>query len=510
MEDEWHPDTDFKLNLHNERVLSSSEKSDPAKGAQIRAHFKAEYDRVTQHNKNSKLTEDLPDHAISNINLASEGQSKIDRAHMSMVGFLNLIEHENRGSRWASEKPLAGANIAVCLQVNAYYGNLMQKIVEYGGKVRWMCKNINTTDDSVAAAVASKKISIFAWNNQTEEDFAWCKSMVINNGAWKPNIILGDGAQLLELYNERRESPHKEDCPSIQNRELIKGMIDPSISGLEKFIELKRQNKLNFVAFDLYTNPLTNYFSKLLIPQETIGSIMRLTGPVHLCSKTVMIIGYGILGTALANAIKSSSFVYIVESNPLKALKAAIDGYKVVSRDCVIRNIDYVICATHSTNVLGVKSLQKLKPGATVINMSLNYKEVDIESLSEISTFHKLSDRVDKVIFKDNPSCWFYLVSKGINASMMCCTIPAICMSAHCSLFLFALYEMHHSKGTKYRDDIYTLPSKINEFLSYMHLGAFHAQSRAADADREEQEDKKSETRMKLTQKNPDSNLTLS
>ena len=92
----------------------------------------------------------------------------------------------------------------------------------------------------------------------------------------------------------------------------------------------------------------------------------------------------------------------------------------------------------------------------------------------------------------------------------MCCTIPAICMSAHCSLFLFALYEMHHSKGTKYRDDIYTLPSKINEFLSYMHLGAFHAQSRAADADREEQEDKKSETRMKLTQKNPDSNLTLS
>ena len=79
----------------------------------------------------------------------------------------------------------------------------------------------------------------------------------------------------------------------------------------------------------------------------------------------------------------------------------------------MIRNIDYVICATHSTNVLGVKSLQKLKPGATVINMSLNYKEVDIESLSEISTFHKLSDRVDKVIFKDNPSSWFYLVSKG-------------------------------------------------------------------------------------------------
>ncbi|MES1904377.1 MAG: S-adenosylhomocysteine hydrolase-like protein 1 [Paramarteilia canceri] len=286
--------------------------------------------------------------------------------------------------------------------------------------------------------------------------------------------ILLDEIETRKRNSGNKHKLQKNDSISSMN---FKGVIDKSVAGAEYFLSLENSNNLDFTVINLQNTVSGNILNKVLFPRETIINILRLPGFTIISNKLVMIIGYGNIGSTLAKVLLSSHCsVYIVEKDPCRALKAAVNGLKTVSLNDYIDVMDIVICSTQAKGIMHADLLKKLKPNSILCNMSNNKKEIDTSWLVKNSKMVPHNPNVDKVFLDpDDENKFFYLITKGINAGVEAFNLPEICMSMNCVLMSLAIFELHMSKGCKYNRKVYELPKKLDTYAARIHLPHFHA-----------------------------------
>ncbi|MEN2498360.1 MAG: S-adenosylhomocysteine hydrolase-like protein 1 [Marteilia pararefringens] len=320
--------------------------------------------------------------------------------------------------------------------------------------------------------MVSNGISIFAWYDQSNEDLEWCMKQVVSSADWSPTIILEKGYNLTNLM--LRNSP----SPSNSNTHLshigFKGVIDCSLTAMKESEGLKKLGLLNFIAFNLYTNPVIRLMEKRLMPRESIVNILTMGGLRTIICKNIIIIGYGVMGQTISNTLRHANCtVYVVEIDPIKALKASIDGFKVRKIEEIVKVADYIICCSNSQMVISSDILKIIKDEAFICNMGNENQEIDVNWIRANCITKPVSKHLEKATLKHRPKSFFFLC-KGMQASKFLQATPPIVESVKCLASLLAIMEMNMSKGTKYDFNTYSLPIDIDKFNAKLHLEDFN------------------------------------
>ena len=233
--------------------------------------------------------------------------------------------------------PLKGARVLACTHVGAQGAVLVETLVTLGASVRWCACNIFSTQNEVAAAVAENGIPVFAWKGETEEDFWWCIDKCINAENWTPNCILDDGGDASHLMLKK--------YPAIF--EKLKGIVEESVTGVHRLYQLSKVGKLNIPAINVNDSVTKAKFDNLYCARESIVDSLKRTTDIMFGGKQVAVCGYGDVGKGVSQAMKAmGSVVFVTEVDPICALQACMDGFKVVKLNEVIKIVDLLITCT--------------------------------------------------------------------------------------------------------------------------------------------------------------------
>ena len=247
--------------------------------------------------------------------------------------------------RAQGEKPLKRARVLACTHVTAQNAVLIETIVTLGATVRWCACNVFSTQNEIAAAVAENNISVFAWKGETEDDFWWCIDKCINpkegannvSSEWTPNCILDDGGDASHLMLKK--------YPQIFDK--LTGIVEESVTGVHRLYQLSKADKLNIPAINVNDSVTKAKFDNLYCARESIIDSLKRTTDIMFGGKQVVVCGYGEVGKGVSQALKAlGSVVFITEVDPICALQACMDGFKVVKLSEVIKSIDLLVTCT--------------------------------------------------------------------------------------------------------------------------------------------------------------------
>lgn len=323
-------------------------------------------DFSTPREKEQKNSHDSTDFCVRNISQHAFGRREIEIAEQEMFGIMALRK------RAKNDKPLHNARIVGCTHINAQTAVLIETLIELGAQVRWAACNIYSTQNEVAAALAESNIPVYAWRGETEEDFWWCIDKCVNNENWQPNMILDDGGDATHLMLKKYPEVFK----------LIKGIVEESVTGVHRLYQLSKSGKLTVPAMNVNDSVTKTKFDNLYACKESIIDSLKRSTDIMFGGKSVLICGYGDVGKGCAQALKGlGSVVYITEIDPICALQAAMDGFRVVKIEEKVRNIDIVITATGNKNVITREMMNKMKNGCIVCNMGHSNSEIDVVSV---------------------------------------------------------------------------------------------------------------------------------
>ena len=258
----------------------------------------------------------INDYKVADVNLAEFGRKEISIAETEMPGLMS-IRHE-----YKNKFPLKGAKIAGCLHMTIQTAVLIETLIELGAQVRWSSCNIFSTQDHAAAAMAKAGVSVFAWKGETEEDYIWCVKQTIQGpNNWSPNLLLDDGADLSLYVHEHHHDLLK----------TIKGISEETTTGIKRLIQLEKENKLFVPVINVNDSVTKSKFDNLYGCRESLVDGIKRATDVMIAGKTSLVLGFGNVGKGCAQSLKAlGSNVWIAECDPICALQAAMEGYKVV------------------------------------------------------------------------------------------------------------------------------------------------------------------------------------
>ncbi len=219
--------------------------------------------------------------------------------------------------RAEADKPLKGARIAGCTHITAQTGVLIETLIRLGAEVRWAACNIYSTQNEVAAALAQSNIPIFAWNNETDEEFWWCLSKIIYvdspTAAWQPNMLLDDGGDLT-YYAQK----HK-----LQIFNSLKGVVEESVTGIHRLYQLSRTNLLTVPAINVNDSITKTKFDNLYLSKESVIDSLKRCTDLMFGGKQVVVCGYGEVGKGCCQSLRAvGCVIYVTEIDPICALQA--------------------------------------------------------------------------------------------------------------------------------------------------------------------------------------------
>ncbi|KAG8238593.1 hypothetical protein J437_LFUL018302 [Ladona fulva] len=329
-------------------------------------------DDVSPREKIQKNSKGFSDFCVRNINQHAFGRREIEIAEQEMPGIMALR------SRAGDDKPLKGAKIVGCTHINAQTAVLIETLAELGAQVRWAACNIYSTQNEVAAALAEAGFPIFSWRGETEEDFWWCIDKCVNAENWQPNMILDDGGDATHLMLKKYPAMFK----------MIKGIVEESVTGVHRLYQLSKAGKLTVPAMNVNDSVTKTKFDNLYSCRESIIDSLKRSTDIMFGGKQVVLCGYGEVGKGCCQALKGlGCVVYITEIDPICALQACMDGFRVVKLNEVIRNVDIVVSATGNKNVVTREHMDKMKNGCVVCNMGHSNTEIDV-ALALIELFN--------------------------------------------------------------------------------------------------------------------------
>ncbi len=399
------------------------------------------------------------DYKVADISLAEWGRKEINIAETEMPGLMALR------AEYGKEQPLKGARIAGCLHMTIQTAVLIETLTALGAEVRWSSCNIFSTQDHAAAAMVAADIPVFAWKGETEEEAEWCIDQTINGpNGWRPNMILDDGGDLTLMMHEKY-SDWMDD---------VKGLSEETTTGVMRLYEMMKDGLLRVPAFNVNDSVTKSKFDNLYGCRESLLDGIKRATDVMIAGKIAVVCGYGDVGKGCAQSLRGQgATVWVTEIDPICALQASMEGYRVVTMEEAAPVANIFVTATGNFNVITHDHIAAMRNQAIVCNIGHFDSEIDIASLRKYD-WENIKPQVDHVIFPDGKR--IIVLAEGRLVNLGCATgHPSFVMSnSFCNQVLAQMELWNHSD--QYSNKVYVLPKKLDEKVAALHLGQLGVQ----------------------------------
>ena len=393
------------------------------------------------------------DYKVADIALADWGRKEISIAETEMPGLVALREE------YGEAQPLKGARIAGCLHMTIQTAVLIETLTALGAEVRWSSCNIFSTQDHAAAAIAATGVPVFAWKGETEEEYWWCVEQTIKGpDGWTPNMLLDDGGDLTVLMHEK--------YPDLMQE--VRGLSEETTTGVKRLYDMMKDGTLACPAFNVNDSVTKSKFDNLYGCRESLVDGIKRATDVMIAGKIAVVCGYGDVGKGCAQSLRGlGATVWITEVDPICALQAAMEGYRVVRLDDVCEQVDIVVTATGNFHVVTGEHMERMKNEAIVCNIGHFDNEIDVEHLRKYE-WENIKPQVDHIIFPDGRR--IILLAEGRLVNLGCATgHPSFVMSNSFSNQVLAQIELWNN-ADDYEKKVYVLPKHLDEKVARLHL----------------------------------------
>jgi len=393
------------------------------------------------------------DYKVADISLADWGRKEINIAETEMPGLMALR------AEYGAEKPLEGARIAGCLHMTIQTAVLMETLTALGATVRWSSCNIFSTQDHAAAAMAAAGIPVFAWKGETEAEAEWCiEQTIVGTDGWHPNMILDDGGDLTTMMHDK--------FPELMDD--IRGISEETTTGVLRLYEMVKKGDLKVPAFNVNDSVTKSKFDNLYGCRESLVDGIKRATDVMIAGKIAVVAGYGDVGKGCAQSLRGlGATVWITEIDPICALQAAMEGYRVVTMEEAAPIANIFVTATGNFNIIRHEHLSAMRDQAIVCNIGHFDAEIDIASLRQY-TWENIKPQVDHVIFPDGKR--LIILAEGRLVNLGCATgHPSFVMSNSFCNQVLAQIELWKN-ASNYENKVYILPKKLDEKVARSHL----------------------------------------
>ncbi|MBF0471700.1 MAG: adenosylhomocysteinase [Gammaproteobacteria bacterium] len=398
------------------------------------------------------------DYKVADISLAAWGRKEVAIAETEMPGLMALREE------FGTTKPLQGARIAGCLHMTIQTAVLMETLIALGAEVRWSSCNIFSTQDQAAAAMAAANIPTFAWKGESEEEFWWCiEQTIFGPDNWRPNMILDDGGDLTQIMHEK--------YPELLSE--VKGISEETTTGVHRLYEMMEEGSLQVPAFNVNDSVTKSKFDNLYGCRESLIDGIKRATDVMVAGKICVVLGYGDVGKGCAQAFRGmGATVFVTEIDPICALQAAMEGYRVVNMDDVAAMGNIFVTCTGNLDVITHDHMLAMKDESIVCNIGHFDSEIDIASIRQYP-WENIKPQVDHVIFPDGKR--IIVLAEGRLVNLGCATgHPSFVMSASFTNQVLAQIELWNNADS-YEKRVYVLPKVLDEKVARLHLAKIGA-----------------------------------
>ncbi|MCK5522423.1 MAG: adenosylhomocysteinase [Thiomargarita sp.] len=394
-----------------------------------------------------------PDYKVADIKLAEWGHKEITIAETEMPGLIQLRKE------YAEQQPLKGTRIAGCLHMTIQTAVLIETLVALGAEVRWSSCNIFSTQDQAAAAIANQGIPVFAWKGETEEEFWWCiEQSIFGPEGWRPNMILDDGGDLTKLMHDK--------YPDLLKN--VKGISEETTTGVHRLYEMMGDGSLQVPAINVNDSVTKSKFDNLYGCRESLMDGIKRATDVMIAGKTCVVLGYGDVGKGCAQAFRGlGATVWVTEIDPICALQAAMEGYRVMTMEEAAPVADIFVTATGNLSVITHEHMKQMKDQVIVCNIGHFDSEMEVAALRQYE-WDNIKPQVDHVVFPDGKR--LILLAEGRLVNLGCATgHPSFVMSNSFANQVLAQIELWNHPE-RYEKKVYVLPKHLDEKVARMHL----------------------------------------
>lgn len=394
------------------------------------------------------------DFKVADTQLADWGRKEITIAETEMPGLMALRE-EYRG-----KQPLKGARIAGCLHMTIQTAVLIETLIDLGAKVRWSSCNIFSTQDQAAAAIAARGIPVFAWKGETEEEFWWCiERTIFGPDNWRPNMILDDGGDLTLVMHDKYPELLKD----------VKGISEETTTGVHRLYQMQKENKLLTPAINVNDSVTKSKFDNLYGCRESLIDGIKRATDVMIAGKIAVVLGYGDVGKGCAQSLRAlGANVWITEIDPICALQAAMEGYRVVTMEEAASVADIFVTATGNIDVITHEHMLQMKDMSILCNIGHFDSEIDMASLKQYQWVN-IKPQVDQVMMPHNKR--LLVLAEGRLVNLGCATgHPSFVMSTSFTNQVLAQIELWQHPERYEKGKVYVLPKQLDERVASLHL----------------------------------------
>src|SRR5271155_4029645 len=433
-------------------------------------------------------TRNFTDFKVADLALAAWGRKEIAIAETEMPGLMAIREE------FAPQQPMRGARIAGSLHMTIQTAVLIETLKALGAEVRWASCNIYSTQDHAAAPVAASGTPVFAYKGETLGEYWEFTHRIFewpNEGG--PNMILDDGGDATLLIhlgakaeNDRSVISHPANEEEFELfaaiagrlavdanfysrvRAQIKGVTEETTTGVKRLYQMHKEGKLGFPAINVNDSVTKSKFDNLYGCRESLVDGIKRATDVMIAGKIALVNGYGDVGKGSAQALRAlSAQVWVTEIDPICALQAAMEGYRIVSMDYACDKADIFVTATGNIDVITHEHMARMKNQAIVCNIGHFDNEIDVASL-ENYPWEEIKPQVDHIVFPDGKR--IILLAQGRLVNLGCATgHPSYVMSSSFANQVMAQIELWQYND-KYHVGVYVLPKKLDEHVARLQL----------------------------------------
>ncbi|WP_306590264.1 adenosylhomocysteinase [Geothrix sp. 21YS21S-4] len=439
------------------------------------------------------------DFLVADLSLAPWGRRELAIAEGEMPALMAIRK------QYAAEQPLKGARIAGSLHMTIQTAVLIETLKALGADVRWASCNIFSTQDHAAAAIAAGGTPVFAVKGETLPEY-WDYTHRIFDFDGGANMILDDGGDatlLLHLGARAEQDIHVLDHPDSEEATVlfaairkrlaeqptwystqlakVEGVTEETTTGVHRLYEMAKKGELKFPAINVNDSVTKSKFDNLYGCRESLVDAIKRATDVMVAGKIAVVCGYGDVGKGSAQALRAlSAQVWVTEIDPICALQAAMEGYRVVTMDEACDQADIFVTATGNFHVITRDHMARMKHNAIVCNIGHFDSEIDVAGL-EACEWEEIKPQVDHVIFPDGHR--IILLAKGRLVNLGCGTgHPSYVMSSSFANQTLAQIELWTKKG-EYQVGVYTLPKHLDEQVARLQLQTLNAKLTALRPD---------------------------
>ena len=429
-----------------------------------------------------------PDYHVADIGLADWGRREIAVAETEMPGLMALR------TKYGKDKPLKGARVAGSLHMTIQTAVLIDTLVELGADVRWASCNIYSTQDHAAAAIAAAGVPVFAFKGETLDEYWEFTHRILEWGdGGEPNMILDDGgdATLAVTLGARAEQdPSLLDNPSSEEevalfkairkrietrpgwyakvQAAILGVTEETTTGVHRLYQMEKEGRLPFPAINVNDSVTKSKFDNLYGCRESLVDGIKRATDVMIAGKIALVAGYGDVGKGCAQSLRGlGATVWVTEIDPICALQASMEGYRVVTMEDAADKADIFVTATGNYHVITSEHMARMKDQAIVCNIGHFDNEIDVAGLKQLE-WENIKPQVDHVIFPDGKR--IILLAEGRLVNLGCAHgHPSFVMSNSFTNQVLAQVELFGNDG-RYDNKVYVLPKHLDEEVAHLHL----------------------------------------